>query len=394
MAKNIVGAPAEDADFYGREYESTRIWQDLDGGNNVLLLGPRRVGKSSMLRHLKKTAPSHGFIPVEMSLAGITEEVQVIQRLYAAIGRHAQGKQIVKMVAGGPLNKFFQRFRKLGFGPVSFELEASAATHWAELGESLTEALGQRPDTKWLFLLDEVSLLVQHLLEKDPVRARTFLNWLRELRIGPRAARQNRWFITGSIGLPTITRAVSLSDTINDLHSPFDHYGPFSQETARSFLKELAKQHSLPLADEMEQHILNRVEWLIPFHLQNVFSRLRGLGQPVTAQSIDGVMDSLANSGALFSFWEERVRKHLRQPESKCALAILDPIARDPTGATQETLSQTLAKLIADQDERLKVLRFLLDLLIADGYLVHVEGRHRFLSPLLREYWRRHVNHG
>ena len=58
MVRNISGAPGEDDDFYGREKESARLWQELEGGNNILLLGPRRVGKSSMLRHLKKTANS------------------------------------------------------------------------------------------------------------------------------------------------------------------------------------------------------------------------------------------------------------------------------------------------------------------------------------------------
>src|SRR5258708_32277601 len=151
MVRNINGPPAEDDDFYGREMESGRLWQELDGGNNVLLLGPRRVGKSSMLRHLKKTAPDHGFIPVELSLADITEEVQFIQRLYAAIGQYAAGKKIVKQVAGGPLKKFFRKIRKFGIGHASIELDVSAAAGWAELGESVTEALGKNADTKWLF---------------------------------------------------------------------------------------------------------------------------------------------------------------------------------------------------------------------------------------------------
>jgi uncharacterized protein len=394
MIRNITGPPVEDDDFYGRERESARLWQDLEGGNNILLLGPRRVGKSSMLRHLKKTARSHGFLAVEISLADIEEEVQFIQRLYAAIGQHPQGKKIVKQVAGGPLNKFFRKIRKLAFWQASIELDhAAAATGWAELGESLTEALGKTDDTKWLFLLDEVSVFVQKLLQRDPGRTRTFLNWLRELRVGPRAARHNRWFITGSIGLPTITRAVSLSDTINDLHSPFDHYGPFPPDVARSFLQELARGEAVVLSEEVVQRVLERVGWHIPFHLQNVFSRLRDQPSPLTPDSVDQVVEALLKVGSIFSFWEERVRKHLKPDDSKYALALLQPIARDPNGATHDTLSQSLAKLIGDADERTKTLRFLLDLLTSDGYLVNDGGRQRFLSPLLREYWRRHICH-
>jgi hypothetical protein len=231
------------------------------------------------------------------------------------------------------------------------------------------------------------------LLEKDPVRARTFLNWLRELRIGPRAARQNRWFITGSIGLPTITSAVSLGDTINDLHSPFDHYGPFSLEVARSFLWELAKSHSIAMPDEVVQRVLDRVGWHIPYHLQNVFSRLRSQTQPLSPESADQAIESLINAGVIFEFWEQRLSKHLKQPDAKHALALLDPIARDPSGATHDTLSQSLAEFMNDRDERSKAMRYLLDMLVADGYITLKAGRHRFLSPLLREYWRRHICH-
>jgi AAA+ ATPase superfamily predicted ATPase len=120
MIRNINGPPAEDDDFYGRERESAKIWKELEGGNNILLLGPRRVGKSSMLRHLKKTAPDHGFIPVEISLADITEEIHFINRLYAAIGQHAEGKKIVKEVAGGPMSRFFRKIRKVAFWQASF----------------------------------------------------------------------------------------------------------------------------------------------------------------------------------------------------------------------------------------------------------------------------------
>jgi hypothetical protein len=233
----------------------------------------------------------------------------------------------------------------------------------------------------------------KQLLEKDPGRARTFLNWLRELRIGPRAPRQNRWFITGSIGLPTITRAVSLGDTVNDLHSPFDHYGPFPPAVAGSFLRELAKGYSLVLSDDVVERVLDRVGWHIPFHLQSVFSRLREQRQPLSLGSVDQAVESLLKAGSIFEFWEQRLSKHLKQPDAKHALALLERVARDPSGATHDTLSQSLAKFIGDQEERSKALRFLLEMLVADGYLVNDGGRHRFLSPLLREYWRRHIIH-
>ena len=67
---NVMGPPVEGENFFGRENELRHVWELLKEGNNVLLLGPRRVGKTSMMRAVRATATSNGFIPVEMSQIG------------------------------------------------------------------------------------------------------------------------------------------------------------------------------------------------------------------------------------------------------------------------------------------------------------------------------------
>lgn len=44
--KNIVGSPVEDGDFFGREAELAYFVDLLRQGNDILLLGPRRIGKT------------------------------------------------------------------------------------------------------------------------------------------------------------------------------------------------------------------------------------------------------------------------------------------------------------------------------------------------------------
>lgn len=45
---NILGQPVEGSDFYDREEDTKRIWLSLEEGNHILLLAPRRVGKTSL----------------------------------------------------------------------------------------------------------------------------------------------------------------------------------------------------------------------------------------------------------------------------------------------------------------------------------------------------------
>jgi hypothetical protein len=50
-----------------------------------------------------------------------------------------------------------------------------------------------------------------------------------------------------------------------------------------------------------------------------------------------------------------------------------------------------LGKHMHEARERDDKLRYLLDVLVNDGYLVDTGGRHIFRSPLLRAFWLRRV---
>jgi len=48
--RNKVGPPVIKEDFFDREAEICRLTELIDEGNNVLLVAPRRVGKTSLVR--------------------------------------------------------------------------------------------------------------------------------------------------------------------------------------------------------------------------------------------------------------------------------------------------------------------------------------------------------
>ena len=57
---NVTGPPVVDDDLYGREYELARLWERLEQGEHVLMLAPRRVGKTSLMLELRR-APRKGW---------------------------------------------------------------------------------------------------------------------------------------------------------------------------------------------------------------------------------------------------------------------------------------------------------------------------------------------
>ena len=394
---NQLGRPVAGSDFFDREDKLRQIWQLLNDGNNLLLLAPRRVGKTSLMNRLGEQAAEHGFRAVFVSVADVNSELDFIKRLYKAIQQLPEGKELMKRVSKGSVSHYLKRIRKIGIGTGTFELADDGQHHWTELGDALTSAIGAS-EVRWLFLIDELPIFVLSLLQQDPsmARARHFLAWMRELRVGPTSARSIRWFLAGSIGLDTVTRKAQIGDTINDLYS-LTGFGPFTETVAHDFLIELGRSYNMELSPDVRKHICDRVGWLIPYHLQILFAELRSYcddqrTKPTTAV-VDQAHEALLSPAKrnLFDFWEQRLTRELGAPDDKLALALVNAAAQDERGATRSTMEQVLATRVLNLDERDSQLHFLLDVLQSDGYLTIDCDRYRFRSSLLREFWVRRI---
>jgi uncharacterized protein len=134
----------------------------------------------------------------------------------------------------------------------------------------------------------------------------------------------------------------------------------------------------------------------VPYYLQILFDRLRDRvedGARPSTDLVEQIFEELllpAHKG-YFDYWRQRLHDELGSPEDGQAVHLLSQCARDPTGASRETLSQALAEHIQDLEPREERLRYLLEVLESDGYLVMVDGRWRFRLELLRRYWLKRV---
>ena len=65
--RNVTGQAVIGDDLYGREYEPNSLWKQLERGEHVLMLAPRRVGKTSlMLEVRRKPCPSWDVLYVDV----------------------------------------------------------------------------------------------------------------------------------------------------------------------------------------------------------------------------------------------------------------------------------------------------------------------------------------
>lgn len=398
MVHNKVGQYVTGPDFFDREREERAIWEAIKT-DDILLLAPRRVGKTSLMMRLRDNAAQHGAEAAYLSVQGAETEIQFVERLYAAMAELKTAQTVLRRLSTGPLSKLFKRIRKVEAFMISLELEGLDPTperRWVLAGQALVEALDEQAG-QTLMLVDELPVFVLALLRSDPSgdRARRFLSWFRELRQRPSRHGRLHWLLAGSIGLDTVAARLNLGDTINDLYST--SLGAFDREVADRFLQALAATYSFDLPTEVREHAMDRVGWLIPFHLQLLFRELKkhceDRGCKASPATVDEVIEEVLSPTrkGYFDYWRQRLHEELGKPDAGYAIAMLNQVAQDPTGVERASLRQLLAQHLHDAPAREERLRFLLDVLESDGYLVVSNERYMFRSPLLREFWLRRV---
>ena len=78
-----MGRLAEGAAFFDRDEVIARAW-DLLESSNLLLLAPRRVGKSSLLNRMKEDGPARKYKTLYLSIPDAEDELDFIKRFIRA----------------------------------------------------------------------------------------------------------------------------------------------------------------------------------------------------------------------------------------------------------------------------------------------------------------------
>ncbi len=390
--RNRIGRPVRGQDFFGRSQDLRRLWRKLDG-DHILLSAPRRVGKTSLVIRACDIAPEHGFQGFWVTVEGITEEWQFVERLFQALSKHPELRSRMKSILGS-LQSFLELFESVQMpGGIKIGLGERGRTEWRRAGEDLAKVLGQL-EGRWLIGVDEVPLFINSWLQAGEVsRTREFLSWFRALR---QEHEHLHWLLAGSIGLDTVSDRFNLGHNINDLHVM--ELGAFDQPEAHRCLQALSEEHSIPLTEEVRSYIIDRIGWPIPYYLQLIFGELRdhfeNATEPPTVEAAEEAFERLLSTtkGTYFGYWRQRLLTQLGVSSGDQAIALLSVICRDQRGVERASLLQALALHIGSARQRESDLHYLLGVLEHDGYLVEQGRRFQFRFPLLREYWLRRTN--
>jgi len=397
-----VGAIAEGEDFFDRVTELDDLWRYVEG-NHILLSGPRRLGKSSLLKRFAEQATAQGILARLVDVEGIDNAGAFVAELVRAFPDESLSGYASS--AGTALGSLLTRFRKMdlrlpgGWGG-GLEIQALPDVPWREQALGLQHRLSELPA---FLLVDEFSVFLEKLTARSLPETQQLLGWLRAWRQQSGVA--CRFILSGSISVIPLLARYRLNTTVNDCHEY--KLGPFRLGAARQMLSELAQREKWQLDNAVAEHLCNRIGWLSPFYLSLFLATTIEAARDrlletennirlLTMTDAEDAWDRLLASRSRFMHWFQRLQRDLSEPQLSFALATLRTVARAENVLTQAQLLSRLARLEIDPDRRVYRLSEVLLLLEEDGYIgIEGEGRTsriRFLSFLLRDYWRR--NHG
>ena len=377
-------------DFFDREPELRVLERRVREGNHVLLIGQRRMGKTSIAKELGQRLETQGWVFLFTDVEAATCPEDVI----ADIAEAAHPIRPISSRFADTMGRWFrENLEEISAAEFRAKIRAGLGGSWQRRGKELIERCAEH-DQPILLVIDELPIfLMRTLREQDGVRrVDEFLSWLRGVFQGF-GGRSPVLMVSGSIGLAPLVQRLDIPDRINYLH-PF-RLGPWDRQTSVECFERLAEYNGLPTGDGVAETVYKALGIGIPHHVQSYFAHLQDFAtmrnlDRVTVEDVDEVYrtELLGPAGQSdLRHYEARLRNALDEHSYRFTLEILAEAATQDvfTRRAQRYLEIWYSPVIPDAPRHIEEA---LDVLIHDGYLeADDEGLH-FSFRLLKDWWR------
>jgi uncharacterized protein len=387
----------EGEQFWDREGELSRFIELLDEGAHILLVAPRRIGKTSLMREAANRLKGRYIcLQIDLQKSQLPEDAIVELSVATRPHRNLWAKTI----------DIFRNIRclvtdtieSLRIDDLTLTLRSGlTSADWMAKGDRLFNILADS-DKPVVIFFDEFAILVNRMVKGSdyqitPERIQNvdvFISWLRENSI--RHKGKLRIVITGSIGIEPVLRQAHLSATLNNF-SPFD-LPPWDFKTAIECLEALANQYGIKLPEGVCVRMVEKLGCCVPHHVQTFFDAIYTdckfkKKTEVSVEMVDEIYQSRmlgVRGHAELSHLEERLKIVLGAELYPLALELLTETA------VVGRLTADTATYICEQYQLIhlpceEALMEILEILQHDGYLQEIGQEFKFISHLLRDWW-------
>ena len=386
--RNIVGQPVSGPDYFLRESITKLIYRRLESGSNLFLAAPRRVGKTSIMYHLRDE-PREGYAFIYVPTESVDSSELYFKRLFEALlNSDVVGKKVkASEKSRGIFEVITDRVKKIGAFGVEFSLEDRAKEKYADIFLDLMKKLDNK-EVRIVIMVDEFPSTVENIHQKyDLAEAVNFLKQNRTIR--QESAGGIQFMYTGSIGLPAIVNRLNAPESINDLNQV--EIPPLSAKDGKTFTAQLLDSAKVPYEGEAIDYLLQKINWLMPFFIQLSVQELIDLfdqnGTSVTNDVVDLAFQRICNrrNNIHFDSYYNRLKDTFSEEDYQLALNVLNLISDN----NEISKIDLLKELKLENEER--DFNPIIESLDYDGYINLRDGVFTFNSPILQLWWNRYI---
>jgi len=332
------------------------------------------------LKHLLANPPP-GFFPVYV----ITESPDSVNEFYRKLLLHLIGEDFIGTV--------IRHSKRMGLRLKTLRIEeigetvkfgAPAEVDFASEFERFLQDLDL--DGTILLMIDEFPQALENIIDNEGEdEANRLLRTQRECRQNPILQSKIQFIYAGSIGLENVVARINASKHINDLDAV--HIPPLSRHQAKVFLRQELRYSGIEMPAEIQTHLLDLLDWLIPFYIRGVVEELPKVSN--TEQQIERAINGLLEQQQYFEHWLQRLRISLPHQQFLFAKAVLNACSNPeaPRITSAEITNLTVEHQVSNShNDIMAVLKH-------DGYLNNQDDPrvYRFSSPIVRMWWWRNV---
>ena len=288
----IYGVAVEGDNFTDREKETKRLKQDFENGQNVILISPRRMGKTSLVRRVQSLVDKKTLSVVYIDAYDCRNEYEFYNKFAAALMKQTAGKAEAVMKN---IKEFLVRLSpKVGFSPdpnseVSLSLGITPKEYSPEEILQLPQRMAEKMGKHIVVCIDEFQQIGEF---QDSLNVQKKMRGIWQLQTNA------SYCLFGS-------KKHLLSNLFQNKRMPFYQFGdilflqPISTEDWKPFIRGKFEEKNISISDDLIEKICATVQNQSSYVQQLASNVMLNATDVVTEQTLELAVEDLLNQNSL-----------------------------------------------------------------------------------------------
>ncbi len=387
-----VGSPATGVDFIDREKLVLHI-ESLLEKNSILLVSPRRFGKTSIMRKVETDLQEKKIPCIFIDVERVTTPLELITELIMAITESkfiSRKTKILSSLKRTP-SIIKENIQEIGLSDFNAKLrdnkEEDIDKVWRAKALEISK-LVREIDSDVVILMDEFPIAIQKMQKTD---ANKFLNWFRGIR---QTNLNLKFVLAGSVSIDSTIRDLGGVAVLNDVKRV--KVEGFEESVALNIIYQVFKEKGIYYSENLGKTILQCIGLpYIPYFLMIMLSAVTEefeiYERDINEEEIVAIYENriLGAEGIhYFEHYYRRINDYYRTKYRNAILLVLSEISKVSDYPMHLAFGVFLSETGENDPD---AFNNLISELSNDFYIEKVKNDNlRFYSKMLKDYWRKY----